>query len=97
MIVHGLYADVPLRDYHLSFTIRAIDLAIKYYEAKKMKNVVTYYRKLREIYSKALSLLIKETKKLNIHIKHTAFAEYPIIYKKPEILIYLDPEYNSKV
>ena len=92
-IVHGLYIYVPLRDYHLAYIIRALDMLIDYYRNKKIKHAETYCKKLRETMSKALSTLIKETRKYNIHLKHYAFDEIEYKREKPSFKIFLDPEY----
>ena len=94
-IVHGLFIYVPLRDYHLAYIIRALDMLIDHYRGKKMKSAETYCRKIRKTMSNALSMLIKETRKYNIHLKHYAFEEIRYEERKPEFKIFLDPEYGK--
>ena len=93
-VVHGLYIYVPLRDYHLAYIIHALDMLIDHYHQRKMKGAKKYCEKLRETMSKALSILIRETRKYNIHLKHYAFDEIEYEKEKPSFKILLDPEYR---
>ena len=96
-LVHGLYILVPLRDYHLAYLIKAVDLAIEYYEKKGIKNSATYCRNLRQILSTALSILVKETRKYNRFLKHIPLHNDPPIEEKlPEMKVYMDPNYRVR-
>ena len=93
-LVHGLYICVPLRDYHLAFLIKALDLAIEYYGKRDLKNCVSYCKNLKSSLSVALGLLVKKTKQYNMFLKHNPLIDDPPVpFKSPSLEIYMDPKY----
>ena len=96
--VHGLYVLVPVRDFHLTYIIKALrDLALKYEEEKKIAHS-KYCISLANLFSEALSQLIKVTKIYNQYLKHRALFQEPPVKEKKIIKfeIYLDPDYMRK-
>jgi len=97
-IVRGLYVLVPLRDYHLAFIQRALELLEKEHREKGLKATANYIRNLRDFIRKYFSSLLKKTKAFRKYLLNHSFGEISIIEKSiPEPQVFLDPDYDKKM
>lgn len=97
-LVHGLYVLVPLRDYHLAYIQKALELLEEDHKKRGIKHTPTYIRNLREHIRRYFSELLKKTKRMNTHLKHRSLAPISIEIRKipePKDVVFLDPDYDK--
>ncbi len=93
--VHGLYVNVPLRDYHLAYILAGLKLLEEKHLEKGNKGSVTFIRNLRSHIRRYFSELIKQTKVYRRYLDHNPLSEDPPVDEAPppEPTVYKDPDY----
>ena len=94
--VHGLYALVPLRDYHFAYILRGLEL-LKEDHMKRGLASVKFIENLQNHLRKHFSELIKTTKRCRVYLDHKSPWDPPEVKprKFDRIEIYVDPDYPN--
>jgi len=94
--VHGLYVEVPLRDYHLAFILSGLKLLREKHVKNGNNGTVKFIDGLREYIRRYFSELIKQTRTYRMFLDHTPLGDSPIKEKKPQLpIVYKDPDYGD--